>query len=377
MSRPEALDNRFPAQPWRKVPALTSSKAEKIIANGLPRRPRTRDQALTSEFVGVRATPRPPEGLALPAGVRTRRVDLFPAIFLTSYHLLALLAFVPWFFSWTGVVLLLIGDFVFGVLGINLCYHRLLTHRGFRCPKWFEHLLAVLGFCCLQDTPARWVAVHRRHHQHADEAPDPHSPLAGFVWGHLGWIVIENTDLNRLGIYERYARDLLRDPFYKRLERGPWQIWIVLLSWAVFFFGGFGASLLIGGTAMDSVQFGLSLLLWGVILRTVVVWHQTWAVNSVTHLWGYRSYETDEASRNNVFVGIISNGEGWHNNHHADPRSAKHGHRWWELDTTYLAIRLLALVGLARDVAMPNPRLLAQSRGKTLKTHTYREVPSD
>jgi stearoyl-CoA desaturase (delta-9 desaturase) len=275
------------------------------------------------------------------------------------------------------VILAIIGDFVFGVLGINLCYHRLLTHRGFRCPKWFEYTLAFLGFCCLQDTPARWVAVHRRHHQHADEQPDPHSPLAGFFWGHMGWILVENGDLNRLGIYERYARDLLRERFYKRLERNLWQLWIVILSWAVFFAGGFIAELLLGGTWMQAVQFGASLLIWGVFVRTVVVWHQTWAVNSISHLWGYRNYETDEGSRNNLFVGIISNGEGWHNNHHSDPRSAKHGHRWWELDTTYLTIRLLVVLGLAWDVVTPAARAAQRASEGRLTTRGDLGIPTD
>jgi len=314
--------------------------------------------------------------LPLPAAVSLNRVVWFPAIFLVGYHLLALLALLPWFFSWTGVILAIVGDYVFGVLGINLCYHRLLAHRGFRCPKWLEHTLAILGFCCLQDTPARWVAVHRRHHQHADEQPDPHSPLVNFLWGHMGWIVVENRELDRLGIYERYARDILRDPFYKRLERNLWQLWIILISWAVFFLGGFAASLMLGGTTMEAVQFGLSLLIWGVFVRTVAVWHQTWAVNSIAHRWGYRNYATDEDSRNNVFVGLISNGEGWHNNHHADPRSARHGHRWWEIDTTYLTIRLLVLLGLARDVVLPNPRLVAQATGGRLATRDYPDDPA-
>jgi stearoyl-CoA desaturase (delta-9 desaturase) len=112
-------------------------------------------------------------------------------------------------------------------------------------------------------------------------------------------------------------------------------------------------------------------------VRTVVVWHQTWAVNSIAHLWGYRNYATDEDSRNNVLVGIISNGEGWHNNHHADPRSAKHGHRWWELDTTYLTIRLLTMLGLAKDVVTPNPRLGAHPPAVNLPTHQYRHVSAD
>ena len=313
----------------------------------------------------------------MPAAVSARRIVWIPALFLVSYHLLALLAFVPWFFSWTGVILAIAGDYVFGVLGINLCYHRLLAHRAFRCPKWLEHTLAILGFCCVQDTPARWVAVHRRHHQHADEQPDPHSPLVNFFWGHMGWIVVDNRELDRIGIYERYARDLLRERFYKRLERGWWQLWMVLISLAVFFVGGFGASLLLGGTLLEALQFGLSLLVWGVFVRTVVVWHQTWAVNSITHLWGYRNYATDEASRNNVLVGIISNGEGWHNNHHADPRSARHGHRWWEIDTTYMTVRLLAMLGLAWDVVTPNPRLMARTANERLATRDYRDASAE
>jgi len=196
-------------------------------------------------------------------------------------HLIAALAFFPWFFSWTGVLLAILGDYVFGVLGINLCYHRLLTHRGFRCPKWLEHTLAILGFCCLQDTPARWVAVHRRHHQYADEQPDPHSPLVSFFWGHMGWILVDNQELNRLGIYERYARDLLRDPFYKRLERYGWQLWIILLSWGAFFFGGLIAGLVTDETLLDATQFGLSLLIWGVFVRTFLIRKRTFLFHHV------------------------------------------------------------------------------------------------
>ena len=152
---------------------------------------------------------------------------------------------------------------------------------------------------------------------------------------------------------------------------------IILISSAVFFLGGLFAEFLMGGTPMEAVQFGASLLIWGVFVRTVVVWHQTWAVNSISHLWGYRNYATDEESRNNLFVGIVSNGEGWHNNHHADPRSSKHGHRWWELDTTYLSIRLLVMLGLARDATMPNPRLVGKATDERLTTRSYEEVPGD
>src|SRR5262245_30490129 len=143
---------------------------------------------------------RPPEvaaTLAYPGGVVPRRIEWIYAIPVVAYHLIALLAFVPWFFSWTGVVLAVLGLYVFGTLGINLCYHRLLAHRGLVVPKWLEHTFAILGVCCVQDTPARWVAVHRRHHQHADEQDDPHSPLVNFFWGHMGWVLVENRDLKR------------------------------------------------------------------------------------------------------------------------------------------------------------------------------------
>jgi stearoyl-CoA desaturase (delta-9 desaturase) len=278
------------------------------------------------------------------------QVDWPYAVSFALYHGLALLAFVPWFFSWTGLSAFLLGIYVFGTLGINLCYHRLLTHRSFTCPKWLEHFLAILGVCCLQDTPARWVAVHRMHHQHSDEPEDPHSPLVTFFWGHMGWLLVPNNKLARMDLFERYSRDLLRDRFYFNLERRLIWVWINLAVWAVYFSLGFVPGWLVSGDMVTGAQLGLSLLVWGVFLRTVVVWHITWSINSVTHLWGYRNYDTDENSRNNVLIGLVSNGEGWHNNHHAQPRAAAHGHLWWEFDATYLTIRALQAIGLAGNV---------------------------
>lgn len=284
---------------------------------------------------------------------RVYRIDWLNLTGIVSYHVLALLAVLPWFFSWTGVVLMIAGIYVFGTLGINLCYHRLLTHRGFTCPKWLEHYLALLAVCSFQDTPARWVAVHRRHHEHSDEPPDPHSPLVSFLWAHVGWILMRSADMERMQIYSRYAKDIIRDPFYKWLDRPGVYLSVLLTSWALFYGAGFVVMLLAGGTVGEAVQFGSSLLVWGVFVRTVVVWHITWSVNSIAHMWGYKSYETGEESRNNIFVGIISNGEGWHNNHHADPRSARHGHKWWEIDVTYLSLKGLQAVGLAHKIAEP------------------------
>ncbi|HEX2891292.1 acyl-CoA desaturase [Vineibacter terrae] len=292
--------------------------------------------------------------LDVPQAARPLRLIWSYAVAIALVHGLALLAFSPWFFSWAGVALALLGLYVFGTLGINLCFHRLLTHRGLVLPKGLERAFAILGVCCVQDTPARWVAIHRRHHARADEQPDPHSPLAGFLWAHMGWIVFRNSELTREALVSRYAKDIMRDPVYAALEQRLRWVWVVLASWLVFFVAGAAIELALGGSMSQALQFGSSLLVWGAFVRTVLVWHITWSVNSVAHLWGYRTYETGEGSRNNLIVGFISNGEGWHNNHHADPRAARHGHRWWELDVTWLTVRLLAALGLARKVVAPS-----------------------
>ncbi len=290
--------------------------------------------------------------LLLPQGIDKHRIVWPYAITLVLYHLLALLAFVPAFFSWAGVMLMVAGLYVFGTLGINLCFHRLLTHRGLVCPKWLEYSLAILGVCCMQDTPAHWVAIHRLHHAHSDEQEDPHSPLVSFMWGHMGWMVFENRDISRLEIYSRYAKDLLRDPFYKQLEGWLFPV-IILGSWVVFFLAGFTYARITGDTFEQALQFGAGILIWGVFVRTVLVWHITWSVNSVAHLWGYQNYKTGDKSRNNWLVAILAAGEGWHNNHHAQPRSAKHGHRWFEFDLTYASVWALEKLGLATKVIRP------------------------
>ena len=294
--------------------------------------------------------------MALPEGVKPYRIDWLNTLTIASFHALALLALMPIFFNWTAVIVAIVAARLFGLLGINVGYHRLLTHRGFKCPKWLEHSLVIVAICCAQDSPARWVAVHRRHHEKADDQPDPHSPLGGFLWSHLGWLLIKNPDLSRLGIYDRYAKDILQDTFYVALERNYRQLTIILIQLNLFFFTGLAAGLAQGGWGLGAVPFALSIVIWGIFVRTVLVWHQTWAVNSITHMWGYRNYATGEDSRNNLFVGYLAHGEGWHNNHHADQRSARHGHRWWEFDTTYLVIRLLAKLGLAWDIVQPRLR---------------------
>ena len=289
-----------------------------------------------------------PEKTIDPTLVRWRYAIGIPLV-----HLLALLAFVPWLFSWSGVCWAIAGLYLFGTLGINLCYHRLLTHQGLVAPKWLEHSLAILGVCTLQDTPACWVAMHRLHHKNSDERPDPHSPLVNFMWGHCGWLMFVNRDFRNVNLYERFVRDILRDRFYMTLERGQNWLWVYLGSMGVFYAGGFLVGWLTGGTLLAGAQLGSSWVVWGVFVRTVITWHITWSVNSVTHVWGYRNYETSDNSRNNVLVGLWSNGEGWHNNHHADQRAAAHGHKWWEFDVTWITIRTLEKLGLVKDVVRP------------------------
>lgn len=269
-----------------------------------------------------------------------------------AVHLFAVLAVVPWLFSWWGIGLAVAGCYVFGTLGINLGYHRLLTHRSFKCPLWLERTFATLGVCCLEKTPAHFVTTHRVHHQHSDKDDDPHSPLGSLFWGHVGWVFVENPRLNNAAAYDRYARDIVRDPYCLALEKNLLWVWVYVAHAVAFFAAGFACGwLLPGGSAERGLQLGLSVLVWGVFVRTVLVWHITWSVNSIGHTWGYRNYETRENSRNNLLVGLISNGEGWHNNHHADQRAAAHGHRWWELDVTYATIVGLRWCGLAWDVA--------------------------
>ncbi|MBX3381231.1 MAG: fatty acid desaturase [Phycisphaeraceae bacterium] len=291
--------------------------------------------------------------LALPEGVQPYTYRWHVIIAIALIHLAAIPAFLPQFFSWTGVALVPIGVYFFGCLGINLCYHRLLTHRGFVVPKWIEHAFAMLALCNLQGTPASWVAAHRRHHQHADHEPDPHSPLVHFLWGHILWLFVSNPHVDTKEGIEKYCVDLMRDPVYRSMENN--RAWLLLypLSALAIMAAGFGIGFWMTGTTAGAWQLSLSWLFWGVFVRTVVVWHITWSVNSITHMFGYRNYETGEDSRNNWLVAILSGGEGWHNNHHADQRSAAHGHKWWEIDPTYLTILFLRKTGIAKDLVQP------------------------
>jgi stearoyl-CoA desaturase (delta-9 desaturase) len=183
------------------------------------------------------------------------------------------------------------------------------------------------------------VAVHRKHHAFSDKEGDPHSPRDGKWWSHIGWLAPRMGKPYYEAVYKRYAPDLLKDPVFRFLDQ-TFLLWHILLGVAMFAVGHF---------VWDTYT-GISFVVYGMFLRMVWVLHVTWFVNSATHIWGYRNYETTDDSKNLWWVGLLAYGEGWHNNHHAYQRMAKHGHKWWEFDATYMAILAMEKVGLAWDV---------------------------
>ena len=216
-------------------------------------------------------------------------------------------------------------------VGIGMCYHRLLTHRGYKVPKWLEYCLTICGTLALEGGPIFWVATHRVHHQLSDHEGDPHTPHDGTWWAHAGWIISGRTLHTHTAMLARYAPDLTRDRFQVFMSKYHW------LSIAT-------------AAAICYAIGGWSMVLWGIFLRTVLGLHSTWLVNSATHLWGSRRFETRDDSRNNWWVALLTGGEGWHNNHHAPPVSARHGLRWYEFDINYYGIWVLEKLGLAKKV---------------------------
>ena len=174
--------------------------------------------------------------------------------------------------------------------------------------------------------------------------------MKALFWGHMGWIFVQNPKMSNAAAYDRYAKDVFSDPFNMKLERNLLWLWIYVIHAIFYYLVGFFTGWTIGGTLIAGIQFGLSLLVWGVFLRTVLVWHITWSVNSFGHVWGYQNYKTRGNSQNNLLIGLISNGDGWHNNHHFDQRAAAHGHKWWEVDVTYLTIMMMKALNLAWDI---------------------------
>jgi stearoyl-CoA desaturase (delta-9 desaturase) len=264
-------------------------------------------------------------------------------IWIALVHVLALIA--PFFFSWPALLTCIALAFATGSFGVCMGYHRLLTHRSFQTYRPIRWLLALLGGLSGEGSALVWVAQHRKHHAFSDHEGDPHSPKDGGWWSHMLWFMPNFGRRWHRDLLERYAPDMLKDRMMVVLH------YLFLPSHfacagVLFLMGYYGPE----SWGLGSAWAGWSMILWGLGVRMVYVLHITWFVNSATHLWGYRNYETSDNSRNLWWVGLLAFGEGWHNNHHAYQRVARQGHRWWEFDITYCAIWVMEKVGLAWDV---------------------------
>jgi fatty-acid desaturase len=259
------------------------------------------------------------------------------ALWLIAIHVGALAA--PWFFTWEGLILALGLHWLTGGIGVCLGFHRLFTHRSFATYAPIRWVIALIGGLSGEGSVIDWVANHRKHHALSDKEGDPHSPLDGAWWSHAFWLARTRTLEERDAHWAKWAPDLLKDRSLRFLDA-------TFLVWQFAFAGLlYGAGYWLGGTFM-----ACSFLVWGMFVRLTMVLHSTWFVNSASHMWGYKNYDTTDDSRNNWWVALITYGEGWHNNHHAYPRMAQHGHRWWEVDVTYMTILLLKRLGLAWDI---------------------------
>jgi sn-1 stearoyl-lipid 9-desaturase len=258
-----------------------------------------------------------------------RNINWSNAFFLGLFHFGALAALLFW--SWQGIVSAVVLYWVAGSLGIGMGYHRLLTHRGYKVPRVVEYFLATCGSLAMQGGPIQWVTAHRIHHAHTDRKGDPHTPRDGRWWSHVGWLLTGAAQQYDKAVTDRYVPDLAQDRFYVWLDRLHF-VPLILLAVVLFALGGW------------------SVLLWGIFVRATLALHATWLVNSVTHLWGRKRFETGDDSTNSWWVAMLTFGEGWHNNHHAHPTSARHGLKWYEVDANWWGIRTLQLMGLARGI---------------------------
>lgn len=260
----------------------------------------------------------------------------------TTFHLFAIPAFFT--LSWQNFAALIIGNWIVGSLGVGLGWHRLLTHRGFKAPKWLEYTLSTLATMSMQDSPDKWVATHRIHHKFTETDKDPHSTKPGFWWAQIGWVVWGTAQDHDQKTLQRYVPDLLKDKGHALISRF-YYVPIIVSAFILFAIGGW------------------TMVVWGVFARVVVGWHTTWFVNSLSHIYGQRPHETGDDSTNNWFVALLTFGEGWHNNHHAFPTSARHGLKWYQFDMNWIAIRILEKLGWAKDIKVAETNF----RDKVLK----------
>jgi len=272
-----------------------------------------------------------------------------------AFHALAVLAL--FFFTWKALFTALFLWWLSASVGIGMCYHRLLTHRGYKVPKWLEYTLTVFATLALEGGPIFWVATHRIHHKYSDQDGDPHSPIDGTWWAHMGWILVGKSMHHDTSTLSRYVPDLAKDKFY---------VWITKYHFL---------PMIVVGLFLLAVG-GWPVVLWAIFLRTVVGLQTTWLVNSATHSWGTRRYKTRDLSTNSFWVAILTWGEGWHNNHHAHPTSARHGLTWYEIDLNWYGIWLMKKLGIAKNVRAVDLRAEERAKSTVVSVAPKNLVPS-
>ncbi len=269
------------------------------------------------------------------------------AVWIVGVHLLAAVFAVP-YFSWKAVAVCVVCHYLACMVGITFGFHRLLTHKGFVVPEWLERAAALCGTLACQGGPISWVGGHRVHHSYSDTPQDPHNAREGFWQAHMVWLFRRRRDLDDLSECMHYAPDLAGNPWMLTLEKSMILIQVGF-ALVLFLLGGW-----LGSRAGFDVSEGTSFVVWGIFVRLCMGYHVTWLVNSAAHGWGGRPNTTGDLSTNNWIVGLLAFGEGWHNNHHAQPRAARHGWLWWQFDQTWLWIRFLSLLGLVKSIRLPN-----------------------
>jgi stearoyl-CoA desaturase (delta-9 desaturase) len=288
------------------------------------------------QMIGRPEPPSPGDRLSTSEIIR-RAVVLVVVVAPFLATIFAIMQLWQWAVNWQDLVLLLVMYLPIS-LGVTAGFHRMLTHRSFHAHPVVRAILLILGSMAVEGTAITWAANHLKHHALADKDGDPHSPVDGLFHAHLGWLfTTDDADPNV------YCRHLLRDPVVVFVDR-TFLVWVVLSLLIPYAIGGWTG------------------LLWGGLVRMFYVHHVTWSVNSVCHTFGRRPFETTDLSRNQWVVGLLAFGEGWHNNHHAFPRSAIHGLDRWQFDASAWLIASLERLGLVRDVQRIAPEVIARKR---------------
>lgn len=286
----------------------------------------------------------------------TQKIVMINVVVLPILAMISVIA-MTWqygFMGWMYVGMLFGGWYLTG-LGITVGYHRLLTHQSFECSRPVRLFWAMLGALAVEGSPVKWCATHRKHHQFSDHHGDPHSPhlhdggainaIKGFMHAHFSWLITGHwSDADT----QKYGKDLLKDPILNWIDRN--YVWVVVASLMT--------PAVIAGLVTMSLQGALLGLIWGGFARVGFTHHMTWSINSICHIFGSVDYKSSDDSRNNLVFGVLSHGEGWHNNHHAFPTSARHGLKWWQFDLSWMIICAMKYTGLAWKVRLPSDKAL-------------------